>query len=78
MHPLITWAIVTDHVGKMHTRAALAAQVRQARRACRAHPAVGLAVPGSLWSASARWRPRGAAASYRPSDKLTEPGQEER
>ncbi len=37
MHPLITQAIVTDHVREMHTRAALAAQARQARRT---HPAL--------------------------------------
>ena len=31
MHPLITQAILTDHVREMHTRAALAAQARRAR-----------------------------------------------
>jgi hypothetical protein len=37
MHPLITQAIVTDHVREMHTRAALATQARQAGRT---HPAL--------------------------------------
>ena len=32
MHPLITQAILTDHEREMHTRAALAAQARRARR----------------------------------------------
>ena len=31
MHPLITQAILIDHEREMHTRAALAAQARQAR-----------------------------------------------
>ena len=42
MHPLITQAILTDHEREMHTRAALAAQARRARRS---QPASGRPSP---------------------------------
>ena len=69
MHPLITQAILTDHEREMHTRAALAAQARRARRS---QPALGPAVSGSPWSAPACWRARKTAARCRPSDRPTE------
>ena len=64
MHPLITQAILTDHEREMHTRAALAAQARRARRS---QPARRPAVSGSPWSAPACRRARRTAARCGPS-----------